>query len=197
MHGKQRKISLSLSLSNELSLFPSSKNGAYGRRLFSWLRNQKCFPSSLPPHSHPPPRDFLLGVGLAALGSFIHSFTKFHWKTYCVHSPTHLSSGWPSGTRLATPTNPIFLLVPFLGAIRVLGAQAEPPLTHHCWEVPCAPPPRYLEHLRARRGSTREGGGGGDPRLGRRAGVCRSCCLVPWSGAPRGPRPSPSAGLGL
>ena len=202
MENRERFFFFSLSLSNKLSLFPSSKNGAYGWRLFSWLRNQKCFPSSLAPTPTHPPRDFLLGVGrLPLVHSFIHTFTKFHWKTDYVHSPTHLSSGWPSGTRLSAPTNPTFLLAPFLGTIRGLGAQAEPPpdpslpggSLRTSSPRPRAPKSQAWEH----REKAEEAG---TPPLGRGAWCLPQSLLLsliprPW--APRGPRPGPSAGLGL
>lgn len=93
------------------------------------VKKSEVFSFLTGPHTPTHPQGiFSWGLGwLPLVHSFIHSLTKVHWKPYCVHGPTHLGSGWPSGTRLSAPTNPIFLLAPFLGAIGGLGAQAEPP----------------------------------------------------------------------
>lgn len=157
MHGKQRKIFFpSLSLSNELSLFPSSKNGAYGWRLFSWLRNQKCSPSSLAPTLPPTPKGFSPG-GWVGCPWLIHSFTRplksIGSPTVCTAQPIWALAGPVEPDCPPPPTPSSFWLLSW-GPSGDLVPKQSHPLTHHCREVPCVPPPHYREHPRARRGST-------------------------------------------
>lgn len=161
-------------------------------------KSGSVLPPHWPPHSHPPPRDFLLGVGLR-LGSFIHSLPSLKSigsPTVCMAQPIW---AWPNAGTETSAHQPHLFFGSFPGGHRD-GAQAEPPRDPSLPGGSSYTSPWHREHPGSL-GMDDRGRSRPDLPLGRRAGawpLSPLLSLVPRSGAPRGcPRPSPSAGLGL